>query len=160
MKILIVDDDADSRAYLEQALRSRGYTVESADNGVAGLKMAAQAPPDMIISDIMMPEMDGFELCRQLKTDEQLCAIPFVFYTATYIDPKDERLAMSMGASRFLIKPMEIDDLLGAIEAVIEEHRAKTLEVPLQPLAEPKALDRMQLEALGKKLEKKLRKLE
>ncbi|RPJ03798.1 MAG: response regulator, partial [Deltaproteobacteria bacterium] len=72
MKILIVEDDANSRTYLERALKSQGYSVESAANGVAGLERVKQSRPDLIISDIMMPEMDGFELCRRVKTDEQL----------------------------------------------------------------------------------------
>jgi signal transduction histidine kinase/CheY-like chemotaxis protein len=160
MKILIVDDDADSRAYLERALKSQGYSVESAANGVAGLERAEQSPPDLIISDIMMPEMDGFELCRRMKTDGQLRTIPFIFYTATYVDPKDEKLAMTLGASRFLIKPMEPDDFFRAIQAVIDEHLGSGLEVPPQPLAETKDLNRMQLEVLARKLDKKVRELE
>ncbi len=160
MKILIVEDDADSRTYLERALESQGYSVESAVNGVQGLKLAEQAPPDLIISDIMMPEMDGFELCRRVKTDERLRNIPFIFYSATYVEPKDEKLAMSLGASRFLIKPMEPDDFFRAIQPVIDEHCARSLKVPLQPLAEPEDLDRMQLEALARKLDKKVRELE
>ena len=127
MKILIVEDDANSRTYLERALKSQGYSVESAANGVAGLEQAEQSPPDLIISDIMMPEMDGFELCRRVKTDERLRSIPFVFYTATYVEPKDEKLAMALGASRFLIKPMELDDFFRAIKAVIDEYQERSL---------------------------------
>src|SRR6185369_8636997 len=141
MKILIVEDDANSRTYLERALNSQGYSVESAANGVAGLEQANRSRPDLIISDILMPDMDGFELCRRVKTDEQLLGIPFVFYTATYVEPKDEKLAMALGASRFLIKPMEPEDFFRTIKAVIDEHQARGLEVPLQPLAEMKDLD-------------------
>ncbi len=160
MKILIVDDDANSRTYLERALKSQGYSVELAANGVAALEQAGKSPPDLIVSDIMMPEMDGFELCRRVKSDEHLLAIPFVFYTATYIEPRDEKLAMALGASRFLVKPMELDDLFAAIKSVIDEHRRKTLDVPKQPLAETTDLDRMQLEVLARKLDKKVRELE
>lgn len=160
MKILIVDDDADSRIYLERALESQGYSVESAVNGAAGLERAGQSPPDLIISDILMPEMDGFELCRRVKTDERLRRVPFVFYTATYVEPKDEKLAMALGASRFLIKPLEFDAFFKAIRAVIDEHRKKSLEAPVQPLAGTGDLDRMQLEVLARKLDKKVRELE
>jgi len=160
MKILIIEDDANSRTYLERALKSQGYSVESAANGVTGLENAKQSRPDLIISDILMPEMDGFELCRRVKTDEQLRTIPFVFYTATYIEPKDEKLAMSFGASRFLIKPMEPEDFFRAIKGVIDEHQARGLKVPLQPLAEMKDLDHMHLEVLERKLDKKVRQLE
>ena len=160
MKILIVEDDANSRTYLERALKSQGYSVESAANGVAGLERVEQSRPDLIISDILMPEMDGFELCRRVKTDEQLRSIPLVFYTATYVEAKDEKLAMALGASRFLIKPMEPEDFFRAIKAVIDEHQARGLKVPLQPLAEMKDLDHLQLEVVARKLDKKVRELE
>ncbi len=160
MKIMIVEDDASSRVYLERALMSQGYSVESAANGVIALKKLEQAHPDLIISDIMMPEMDGFELCRRIKTDGRLRTIPFVFYTATYIDQKDETLAMALGASRFYIKPMDMEDFFKAIKEVIEEHLEKGVPVSDKPLAEMATLDRMQMEVLARKLEKKVRELE
>jgi signal transduction histidine kinase/DNA-binding response OmpR family regulator len=160
MKILIVEDDVNSRIYMERALTSQGYSVASAENGVVALEKAESSPPDLIISDIMMPEMDGFELCRRVKTDERLLDIPFVFYTATYVDQKDEKLGMALGASRFLIKPMELEELFCAIKAVIDENLQKSLVVPLQPLAGKTDLDRMQLEVLARKLDKKVRELE
>ncbi|MCX7914548.1 MAG: response regulator, partial [Thermodesulfovibrionales bacterium] len=119
MKILIVEDNTDSRVLLEKMLKSRGYDVLSASNGVEALEKISLSMPDLIISDILMPEMDGFELCRRIKTDENLSHIPFVFYTATYVDEKDERLALSLGASRFLIKPMEPDVFLSIIEGCL-----------------------------------------
>jgi len=160
MKILIVEDDVSSRVFLERALLSQGYTVESAANGVQALEKAVLSPPDLIISDIMMSEMDGFELCRRVKTDERLRTIPFVFYTATYIDQKDEKLAMAIGASSFLIKPMETKEFFSTISGVIEEHRAGHLPVPDQLPAEMPELDRMQVEVLARKLDKKVRELE
>ena len=160
MKILIVEDDANSRVFLERALLSQGYTVESAANGVQALEKATLSPPDLIISDIMMPEMDGFELCRRVKTDERLHTIPFVFYTATYIEDKDEKLAMALGASRFLIKPMEPEKLFRTISGIIEEHRAGHLPVPDRFPAEMTESDRMQVEVYARKLDKKVRELE
>lgn len=160
MKILIVEDDVNSRVFLERAILSQGYTVESAATGVQALEKAVLSPPDVIISDIMMPEMDGFELCRRIKADERLLDIPFVFYTATYIDQKDEKLAMALGASRFLIKPMELEEFLSKINEVIEEHRAGHLPVADQSPAEKAELDKMQVETYARKLDKKLRELE
>lgn len=130
MKILIVEDDEGSRIYLERALLSQGYSVESAANGVKALEKVEQAPPDLIISDIMMPEMDGFELCRRLKTDERFHAIPVIFYTATFVEQKDEQLAMALGASRYLVKPMELSGLFREIRDVICEFREEALKLP------------------------------
>jgi two-component system, cell cycle sensor histidine kinase and response regulator CckA len=160
MKILIVEDDVDSRILLERMLLSQGYAVDSAANGVKALEMANLSPPDLIVSDIMMPEMDGFELCRKVKTDERLRTIPFVFYTATFIEPKDEKLAMSLGASHFLLKPMAPEDLFRAIKEIINEHRLNRLHVPGHPLATAEELTAMQLETLARKLDKKVRELE
>jgi signal transduction histidine kinase len=160
MKILTVDDNPDDRVLLERALMSQGHFVLSAPNGARAWERALDSPPDLIISDIMMPEMDGFELCRRVKTDDRLRHVPFIFYTATYVEEKDEQLALSLGASRFLIKPLELPDFLDAVKAVIDEYQAHRLPVPEQPLAQPEQLDRMHLEALTRKLEKKVSELE
>lgn len=160
MKILIVDDNADDRVLLERALVNEGYAVSVATNGRRALETALDSPPDLIVSDIMMPEMDGFELCRRVKTDDLLRRIPFIFYTATYVEEKDEQLALALGASRFLIKPLELPEFLGAVKAVIDEYRAQQLPVPEQPLAHPEDLDRMHVEALTRKLEEKVSQLE
>jgi len=160
MKILIVEDDNDSRILLERALPRQGYSVESAVNGVQALEKAVLSPPDLIISDIMMPEMDGFDLCRRIMADERLRTIPFVFYTTTYTDQKDEELAMVLGATRFLIKPMKMEELFIAIREVMEEHRAGQLPVQAQLPAEMSELDRMQMEVYARKLFKKVQELE
>ena len=103
MKILVVDDIEDVRMILRIALEKTGYEVEEAVNGVRALELIRRSLPDLIISDILMPEMDGFAFCRAVKSDQQLRTIPFIFYTATFIEPKDEKLAMALGASRFII---------------------------------------------------------
>lgn len=79
----------------------------------------------MIISDILMPVMDGFRLCLEIKQDNQLRKIPFVFYTATYVDPKDEKLAMSLGASRYIIKPVDTAEFLKTIKGVFQEYKKR-----------------------------------
>jgi len=159
MKILIVDDDENSRVLLERALTRRGYLVECASNGVEALEKALQSPPELIVSDIMLPEMDGFELCRRVKTDDRLRTVPFIFYTAVYVDKKDEDLALQLGASRFLLKPLEPADFLRVIREVVEEHLMRKLPVPDRPLATMHDLDRMQLEAVARKLEQKVHEL-
>ena len=119
MKALVVDDNQQNQYMLEVLLSHNGYEVELASNGVDALELARHSLPDLIISDILMPKMDGFSLCRAWKGDEQLKDVPFVFYTATYTDPKDEEFALSLGADRFVIKPMEPKKFLTLIILVV-----------------------------------------
>src|SRR5690348_17103857 len=106
-RALIVDDKPENLYFLAAMLAGNGYAVEKASNGAEALALAKAAPPDLVISDILMPGMDGFALCRRWREEAQLRKIPFVFYTATYTDPKDEKFAMGLGADLFLVKPQE-----------------------------------------------------
>src|SRR5689334_19695552 len=104
-RILVVDDTEEGLYMLGALLRGHGYEVSTAKNGVEALARTAETRPDLIISDILMPKMDGFALCRHLKSDAALKDIPFVFYTATYTDSKDEKFALDLGANMFIVKP-------------------------------------------------------
>lgn len=159
MKILVADDYEDARILQETILGNQGYAVESAANGIEALAMARLSKPDMIISDIMMPELDGFEFCRYVKSDEELKDIPFVFYTATFTDSDDEKLAMDLGASRFIIKPTEPDEFAEIINEVIEEYKQNKLSVR-SPQAAEDVLEQRHKENLTNKLIKKMRQLE
>src|SRR5215213_348598 len=123
-KILVVDDNETDRYMLQVLLTTHGYEVAVAANGAEALETARRDRPDMIITDIMMPIMDGFSLCREWKGDAQLQAIPFVFYTATFTDPRDEEFALGLGADRFIIKPTEPDVFIRILLEVIQEHEA------------------------------------
>ena len=127
MKILYAEDDEASRYLLETLLTAQQYDIVTVTQGEAALQAIKQQPFDLIISDILMPELDGFDLCYQIKTDPVLSKIPFVFYSATYTQPDDIRFALSLGADRFLIKPTEPEQLLVEIEAVMA--RAQELGV-------------------------------
>ena len=133
MRILSADDKPENLYMLEALLRGHGHSVDSASNGLDALKLAERGVYDLIISDILMPRMDGFQFCRELKKDARLRHVPFIFYTATYTDPKDASLALSLGADRFLIKPLEADALIREIGEVVAH------KVPLDPqaVAEP-----------------------
>ncbi len=121
MKILIVDDDAQSRYLLERFLASRGHEVWSAEDGVAALGLCdARGRPDAVLSDALMPRMDGFELCNALRQRITLKTLPYVMYTATYTDAHDERFALSVGVDRFVVKPIEPEALLEIIEEAVD----------------------------------------
>jgi putative nucleotidyltransferase with HDIG domain len=159
-KILIVDDQKQNLYLLKTLLGGHGYQVLEATNGAEALQLAKANPPDVIISDILMPVMDGFSLCQAWKHDEDLRNIPFVFYTATYTDPKDEELALSLGAARFIVKPVEIEEFISILKQVIAEVESGTLTMPQESLQEGMTYYRMYNESLIRKLEDKMLQLE
>ncbi|RLL51716.1 PAS domain S-box protein [Mariprofundus sp. EBB-1] len=160
MKVLIVDDYEDTRLILQANLESSGYTVTCAENGREALEMALSDKPDLIISDILMPEMDGFDLCRRIKTDAALCHIPFIFYTASYVEEADRELAMAAGGSRFIIKPMDRSEFMDIVRDVMNEFDQQRLDVPVAPLKPEDELELMHVRALSRKLDKKVWELE
>ena len=160
MRILVVEDTEDARLLLVDQLQVNGYEVEDAVNGVDALAKARQHMPDLIVSDILMPEMDGFELCRQAKHDPELRKIPFIFYSATYTNAQDEQFALSLGASRFVIKPHDPKQFMQIIKEVLDEHVNGELSVPESPTVTDDVLEHMHSETLTKKLDKKVKQLE
>ena len=159
-KILIVDDNPQNLYMLQVLLQGNGYEVVSATNGAEALDKARRDPPDVIISDILMPVMDGFTLCRQWMKDDRLKAIPFVFYTATYTDPRDEELALSLGAARFIVKPVEPEVFAEMVREIIKEAREGRLVAPRKPIEEEPVYLKEYSERLVKKLEDKMLQLE
>jgi PAS domain S-box-containing protein len=159
-KLLIVDDNEQNLYMLRVLLESHGYEVVTATNGAEALEKARSDPPDVIISDILMPVMDGFTLCRQWKKDERLKGIPFVFYTATYTDPQDEEFALSLGAERFIVKPVEPDVFVEMLREVIREAEEGRLVAPREPIEEEPVYLKQYSERLVRKLEKKVLDLE
>ncbi|MCE5192088.1 MAG: PAS domain S-box protein [Actinomycetia bacterium] len=118
MRVLVVDDDPAGRYLLESIVRSGGHDVSSAMNGEEALAVAHREPPDLIVTDILMPKMDGYQLCRSWKSDDELCHIPLVFYTASYTDLADEQFADSLGADAFWRKPLDPTTMLRRIEEI------------------------------------------
>lgn len=160
MEILVVDDILDNLYFLKTLLSGSGYKVITAQNGIEALKKLKKSKVEIIISDILMPEMDGFQLCRACKKDEKFKKIPFLFYTATYKRKKDEKFALSLGAERFIIKPIEPDVLLKILDDVIAEHKREKI------VTEPKELIKEELylaehnKRIIKKLEDKIKTLD
>jgi signal transduction histidine kinase len=130
MRVLNVDDLAENRYLLEFMLTSAGHEVVSVADGQAALEAALRERFDLVCSDVLMPRMDGFQLCRELKSRAGTRAVPFVFYTATYTDEKDQELGLSLGAARYVLKPQEPQAFLRTIREVIEEAAARPAEPP------------------------------
>lgn len=115
MRILIVDDHAQNRYYLERLLVANGHECVGAGNGQVALDALRKSKFDVIISDVLMPEMDGFQLCRETRRDLYLRETPFIFYTATYTDAADRDFGLALGATAYVVKPAEPDEILIAV---------------------------------------------
>jgi CheY-like chemotaxis protein len=112
---LIVEDIDQVRELLEMQLQLRGYRVEGASDGQEALTLIETERPAVIVSDILMPRMDGFALAHALRKDPETASIPIVFLSATYVSAEDERFALNLGALRFLPKPVDADQLFLAV---------------------------------------------
>lgn len=158
-RVLIVDDIVENRYLLEVLLKGNGFQICSAANGAEALALLRETPFDLIVSDILMPVMDGYTLCRECKGDERLRRIPFMFYTATYTDKKDRELALSLGAERFVIKPQEPGALMAAIRQTLDDSRDAGMPAAEEAPGDERLL-REYNEVLFHKLEKKMADLE
>ncbi len=118
--VLVVDDKDENLYYLEALLRGHGFSVAVARHGAEALTIARLNPPTLIVSDLLMPVMDGYTLLRHWKADPLLRGIPFVVYTATYTEPADEQLAIDLGADAFVLKPCEPDELMNRLRTVLD----------------------------------------
>ena len=159
-RILIADDLPVNLYLLESVLRGNGFAVTPVHNGSEALISAQQDPPDLIITDIMMPVMDGFELCRHMKADRDLRAIPVVFYTSTYTDAQDEEFSKNIGVDRFVIKPQKPEELVRIVREVLDESQKKAVPAAERFPGNEMELLRQYNEVLFHKLEKKLAQLE
>ena len=122
-KILIIEDEQELRENLTEALKARGFRVRSAEDGRAGIKQAHTYHPDLIICDIMMPQVDGYGVLNALRAEPATAAIPFIFLTAKgRMD--DLRLGMNLGADDYLTKPFSTRGLLKTIRARLEKQQA------------------------------------
>ncbi|HWF74900.1 MAG TPA: response regulator transcription factor [Solirubrobacteraceae bacterium] len=114
--VLIVDDAPADRELLARIVRHAGYAVLEAGNGERALHLARTRRPALLVADILMPTMDGYELVRGLRDDEATAGIPVIFYTATYVIDEVRRLAAACGVSHILVKPAKPEAVIAAIE--------------------------------------------
>ncbi len=128
--ILIVEDVPNVLELLEVTLRFKGYAVLTAHNGEEALETIARQRPVLIITDILMPKMDGYAFVQKLRLNLETRSIPVVFLSATYVTPEDKEFALSLGASRFMEKPIDTEDFLLTVAELVTQ---QTFTTP-QPL--------------------------
>ena len=127
MNILIVDDNETNRKLLRVTLQAEGLHTWEAADGVEALTVLQREKIDAIISDILMPRMDGYRLCYEVRRDERLQSIPFVMYTSTYTSPSDEKFSLELGADKFVRKPGSANEIVKLVR-----------ELPLRSTAKPR----------------------
>lgn len=158
-KVLLLDDSDDALVLQRTILESYGFFVKSAINGLDGLEKLKTFTPDIIISDVLMPQMDGFEFCRRVKTNEDLKDIPIVFYSAQYTDEADKTLALDVGAEGFITKPIEMDKFMEVIENILNQTSNKG-KLTQKTTSHHIEFDQKHYEVQAKMLDKKLHELE
>ena len=119
--ILVVDDERDIRLLVEKILTALGHMVSLAEDGETGLGFALVKKPDLILLDLNLPKMDGFEVCRRLKTDAATREIPVIMLTAAYPEWEDAQKGFGLGADEYVIKPFASELLLHNIERLLKQ---------------------------------------
>jgi CheY-like chemotaxis protein len=146
--ILIVEDVPNVLELLEVTLRFKGYAVNTARNGEEGLESIQKQRPALIVTDILMPKMDGYAFIQKLRLNPETRAIPVVFLSATYVTPEDKEFALSLGAARFMEKPIDTEDFLLTVAELVMQ----------RPFTQPQPLDMERFyQGYRTRLENKLR---
>jgi two-component system, cell cycle sensor histidine kinase and response regulator CckA len=158
MSILVVDDNELNRKLLRVNLESEGLTIREAADGIEALEDLKQHKVDVIISDILMPRMDGYRLCYEVRKNNRFDAIPFIIYSSSYTSSEDEKLALSCGADRFIRKPSSIKTILETIHEVTTQGK-RSLHKKIEPESESEVM-REYSERLIIKLEERSIELE
>ena len=151
MTILLIEDQAAMRENLALMLQMEGYMVVEAENGKIGVEKARKQIPDLILCDVMMPELDGFGVLQALRADSATATIPFIFLTAKG-EKLDQRAGMNLGADDYLVKPVARDEVLAAISARLarQQQQNRRLQDELSKVKlSPDFTSPSPLEALG-----------
>jgi len=156
-RALIVDDNPEGLYLLQKVLERHGWVVDCALDGAEALVRAREIRPDLVVSDLLMPVMDGYTLLRMWKADDRLNAVPFIVYTATYMQPQDEQLARRLGADAFIVKPADPDALIARLTEI--ESKAGASEPKAKPADESVLLEEYG-QTLIRKLEQKMAALD
>jgi CheY-like chemotaxis protein len=137
MNLLIVDDHPTNLKLLRAQLESEGHAVFEAHDGVDALAVLERQRVDAVISDVLMPRMDGYRLCYEIRKHARLHDLPIIIYSSTYTSPGDQKLALDMGADKYLTRPVSVETLVAALH-----------EVGAQPHAAPRPDARREVEVL------------
>ncbi len=131
MNVLIVEDKPTGLKLLRAQLEAEGHMVEQAHDGVEALELLDRVPVDVVISDILMPRMDGYRLCHEIRKSGRLCHLPTIIYSATYTSASDVKLAHDMGANKYLNKPASVEIIIAALNEVLAKPHAASCTVAL-----------------------------
>lgn len=123
-RILVVDDEPDFATIVQGNLEKEGFEVDVAYNGIEGIEKVKASPPDAIVLDVMMPEMDGYKVCKELKNDENFADIPIILLTAVASHVTSTRYShadgMSMEADDYIAKPASAEDILNSLKRLLD----------------------------------------
>jgi CheY-like chemotaxis protein len=140
--ILVVEDVPNVLELLEVTLRYKGYFVLTARNGQEALDVLKKQKPALVITDILMPKLDGYAFVYQMRTNPETNDIPVIFLSATYVTPEDRTFAMNLGAARFIEKPIDTEEFLLTV--------AELIAPPVAPPKPPKDKDLSRLPRAAK----------
>jgi len=128
--ILVVEDVPNVLELLEVTLRFKGYPVITARNGQEALEVLKKEKPALVITDILMPKLDGYAFVYQMRTNPATNDIPVIFLSATYVTPEDRNFAMGLGAARFIEKPIDTEEFLLTVAELLNEETTSPPEPP------------------------------
>src|SRR2546428_2384916 len=131
--VLVVDDDPDVARFVEVNLRSEGYDVTVASNGEEGLNRAIELRPDLVLLDVMMPKLDGFEVAQRLRRDPRTSSSSIIMLTAKALS-SDKVLGLSSGADDYIVKPFDASELLARVKGTLRRAREMRALSPLTGL--------------------------
>jgi PAS domain S-box-containing protein len=132
--VLLADDDAMQRKLGQITLAHAGFEVVLAEDGEAAVRLAKERKPDVIVSDVLMPQLDGFGVCRKVRADPDLCRVPIVLMSAHYLEAEDHRLAKRFGANRYVSRTGGFGDVVRAVEEALESPAGERVEPPSEAL--------------------------
>lgn len=129
--LLVVEDIPDILNLLDTTLKFKGYRVVTARDGQEALEIIQREHPALIITDILMPKMDGFNLVHKLRIDPETRKIPVIFLSATYVAPEDKAFAVDIGVTHFIEKPVDLNDFLPLVAQLLEQGGVPATQEPL-----------------------------